>query len=251
MKVQAERFVRLAVRRSPYLLPSNLALQMLIYWACRRADARRATPQPAAGPEVQARLPGHDCSLPAPAALPVQCVEHDRRDRARGSRTRRPDDRQPQRAAARHAPAGTAIRHAGRGVGLAVLPGDSAGAIRRTTRWKSRCSGLPDVLVPHLMLQPLVENAIQHGVARRADGGTIRIRASPGGHGLSIRIEDDGSGVRGESKAGIGLSNTRARLESLYGDDASFDLVSRAGRGAAATIRSFSTTTSGGVERSR
>ena len=76
--------------------------------------------------------------------------------------------------------------------------------------------GTERALVPSLALQPLVENAIHHGVARHADGGSIEIRARRDGESLRLTVRNEGrcSSVR----EGIGLANTRARLRSLYGD---------------------------------
>jgi two-component system LytT family sensor kinase len=71
-------------------------------------------------------------------------------------------------------------------------------------------------LVPALILQPLVENAIHHGIARREAGGTIAIRASRDRDTLRITVRDDGGGTR-EVRERVGLSNTRARLHALYG----------------------------------
>jgi signal transduction histidine kinase len=73
-------------------------------------------------------------------------------------------------------------------------------------------------LVPNLMLQPLVENAIQHGIAPRAAGGHIEIRAWREGEELAIRVRDDGVGPPADRplREGMGLGNTRARLHHLY-----------------------------------
>ena len=76
-----------------------------------------------------------------------------------------------------------------------------------------------DVFVPVLLLQPLAENAIKHGFAGRAIGGTIRISARQSGDRLELSVADDGYGRpagAGEPREGVGLSNTRARLEHLY-----------------------------------
>ncbi|NTX59747.1 histidine kinase [Myxococcus sp. CA051A] len=81
---------------------------------------------------------------------------------------------------------------------------------------------LLDARVPHLVLQPLVENAIRHGVSARTAAGVLRIRARRQGDALSLEVEDDGPGLPAgfdlERSPGIGLSNTRARLSQLYGD---------------------------------
>jgi len=84
-------------------------------------------------------------------------------------------------------------------------------------------------LVPNLLLQPLVENAIRHGIAPRATGGRVRVRASREGDRLHLSVCDNGVGAtRGaRAGAGVGLGNTRARLRYLYGDGHEF----RAGAG--------------------
>jgi two-component system, LytTR family, sensor kinase len=75
--------------------------------------------------------------------------------------------------------------------------------------------------VPSLLLQPLVENAIKHGIAKRAQEGTIRIAASRSNGMLTLSVYNDGPGFeanREKTDSGIGLSNMRSRLQSLYGD---------------------------------
>ncbi len=75
-------------------------------------------------------------------------------------------------------------------------------------------------LVPHLLLQPLVENAIRHGISRRRGPGRVEVRAALGDGGLRLVVRDDGAGYaegRPGSGNGIGLANTRARLAALYG----------------------------------
>jgi signal transduction histidine kinase len=85
-----------------------------------------------------------------------------------------------------------------------------------------------DALVPNLILQPLVENAIRHGVSMKDSAGTIVIEAFRVNEMLHIRVCDDGpglqSGWRLEDSGGIGLNNTRARLMHLYGANHRFDL---------------------------
>jgi len=84
-----------------------------------------------------------------------------------------------------------------------------------------------DAAVPSFILQPLVENAVRHGISPRASGGTVRLRASRGNGQLSLVVEDDGVGLpRGNStpREGVGLSNTRARLRQLYGEESSISL---------------------------
>jgi two-component system, LytTR family, sensor kinase len=75
--------------------------------------------------------------------------------------------------------------------------------------------------VPSLLLQPMVENAIKHGIAKRARGGTIWIAASQSGGMLTLCVTNDGPSLPADwekSGAGIGMANVRTRLKSLYGD---------------------------------
>jgi LytS/YehU family sensor histidine kinase len=71
--------------------------------------------------------------------------------------------------------------------------------------------------VPHLLLQPLVENAIRHGIAPSAAPGTIEIVAERRDGALRLAVRDDGVGPGGGVREGVGLSNTRTRLRQLYG----------------------------------
>lgn len=98
-----------------------------------------------------------------------------------------------------------------------------------------------DALVPNLILQPLVENAIRHGVSRRAAAGVVGVTARRDDGLLRIRIYDDGPGLKrdevdGAHVEGVGLSNTRARLAQLYGDRQKFSLAERAGGGVEAVL---------------
>ena len=74
--------------------------------------------------------------------------------------------------------------------------------------------------VPTLILQPIVENAIKHGISKRAQGGAVRILASRSNGMLTLSVYNDGPGLNTSSEAhsGIGISNMRTRLQSLYGD---------------------------------
>jgi hypothetical protein len=96
-----------------------------------------------------------------------------------------------------------------------------------------------DARVPALLLQPIVENAIRHGLAARLDAGRIDVNARVEGDALVIDVVDDGSGdaasLNGTERVGIG--NTRARLEAMYGGRASLTLAPAEGRGARVTIR--------------
>jgi signal transduction histidine kinase len=100
---------------------------------------------------------------------------------------------------------------------------------------------LLDAAVPHMALQPLVENAIRHGVGRSATAGAIAIRARREGEALHIEVCDDGPGFRSQPSAagaglGLGLANTRARLRQLYGGRAELRTGNLASGGAVVTL---------------
>jgi two-component system LytT family sensor kinase len=87
------------------------------------------------------------------------------------------------------------------------------------------------------VLQPIVENALEHGAARASADGRIEITARlDDGERLVLTVRDNGPGVERDAGAGVGLGNTRARLEQLYGDEASLSLTSAAGGGAISEI---------------
>ena len=88
----------------------------------------------------------------------------------------------------------------------------------------------PDALstmVPPLILQPIVENAVRHGIADRPDGGRITLRGHIADDRLILRVIDDGRGAKGGGD-GLGLSSVRRRLEALYGDRATVAIDSSA-----------------------
>lgn len=93
-------------------------------------------------------------------------------------------------------------------------------------------------LVPSLLLQPLVENAIKHGIGARAGPGRIEIEIARADATVTIEIRDDGVGLRAAPvKEGIGLGNCRSRLQTLYGPgNYRLDIANRPGGGAAVTI---------------
>ena len=94
-----------------------------------------------------------------------------------------------------------------------------------------------DLLVPNLILQPLVENAVRHGIAPRAAGGRIEIHARRQDGRLLIDISDDGPGSpEGSPRDGVGLANTRTRLRQLYGSAQTLDLRSEPGAGFRVTL---------------
>jgi two-component system LytT family sensor kinase len=102
-----------------------------------------------------------------------------------------------------------------------------------------------ELQVPSMILQPLIENGIKHGLEPRISGGTITIRSRIDGGKLMIEVEDDGVGIapgRPHSSGvlhqgtGIGMSNVRERLEVLFGPAAVFEVTSRPGRGTRITM---------------
>ncbi len=98
---------------------------------------------------------------------------------------------------------------------------------------------LLDAEVPSLVLQPIVENAVVHGVSRQLEGGTIAITARRQGDRLSLTVNDSGPGFGdedGRNGTGVGLSNTAARLEQLYGADQEFRRENRPEGGAIVNI---------------
>jgi two-component system LytT family sensor kinase len=88
-----------------------------------------------------------------------------------------------------------------------------------------------DARVPNLILQPIVENAIRHGIVSRIAPGEIEIRASRAGGVLQLRVKDNGPGLQGGDassgriKEGLGLANTRARLQQMYGAAHRFEMA--------------------------
>lgn len=96
-------------------------------------------------------------------------------------------------------------------------------ADRLTVRWDIDPRAR-NALVPHLALQPLLENAVVHGVAPRAGAGSVVVAARVVGDRLALAVRDDGVGdaARVRAGAGVGLTNTRARLERLHGADHRF-----------------------------
>jgi LytS/YehU family sensor histidine kinase len=97
---------------------------------------------------------------------------------------------------------------------------------------------LLDARVPSLILQPLVENAIRHGIARRTASGRLTVTAEQSGDRLVLQVIDDGPGLQpaGPNGTGVGLRNTRARLQQLYGQQQRLDLRNGDSAGTVATI---------------
>jgi signal transduction histidine kinase len=97
-----------------------------------------------------------------------------------------------------------------------------------------------DARVPNLILQPLVENAIRHGIASRPDEGLIVIRATLMDKTLCLQVRDNGPGLSSEDLAslnqGVGLTNTQARLRQLYGSSHRFEISNASEGGLAVTV---------------
>jgi len=99
-----------------------------------------------------------------------------------------------------------------------------------------------DVLVPSILLQPLIENSIKHGLEPRIRGGTVTVRSRLEGGRILIEVADDGVGMSSgaptlrRAGAGIGMKNVQERLEVLYGSQARFTIESNPGRGTLVSI---------------
>jgi two-component system, LytTR family, sensor kinase len=103
-----------------------------------------------------------------------------------------------------------------------------------------------DVMVPSMLLQPLVENSIKHGLSSKIDGGSIFLRSLLADSLLTVEVEDDGVGMgaaqllerpAGLGQGGIGMANVAERLKVLYGDTAKMTIDSRNGTGTLVRLR--------------
>jgi signal transduction histidine kinase len=224
----------------PYLLISNLALQMAIYWALvagahavqryGAARARAAEAEARLGQAqlhlLRAQLQPHFLFNALGSIAELVHEDADRADRMVGQlsdllrATLDVGDRQEVTLAEE----------------LALLR--SYVAIQQT-RFGDRLTVVVDVpdeclaaRVPFLLLQPLVENAIRHGFSARAAGGGLRVAATCAGPSLALTVEDDGAGPREGSADGVGLTNTRGRLEAMYGPAATVSMTPVATGGA-------------------
>jgi LytS/YehU family sensor histidine kinase len=98
-----------------------------------------------------------------------------------------------------------------------------------------------DARVPNLILQPIVENAIKHGIVSRIAAGEIEIRSMRDREVLRLLVKDNGPGLGGETSAGrlkegLGLANTRARLQQMYGSAHRFEMSDVAEGGLQVTL---------------
>jgi len=103
-----------------------------------------------------------------------------------------------------------------------------------------------DVMVPSMLLQPLVENSIKHGLSSKIDGGSIYLRSQLSDSHVTIEVEDDGVGMGSAQllerpmaigQGGIGMANVAERLKVLYGEDARMTVDSRDGKGTLVRLR--------------
>lgn len=100
--------------------------------------------------------------------------------------------------------------------------------------------GAEDAMIPRMLLQPLVENAIRHGLSHRRSGGRIEFAASVHGDDLVLSVYDNGAGFTSNSKSpglGIGLGNIRDRLSTLYGESQSLELLTHTEGGVEVLVR--------------
>jgi two-component system LytT family sensor kinase len=97
---------------------------------------------------------------------------------------------------------------------------------------------MSEVLVPHMVLQPIVENAVRHALGQSEEAVTIEVVATSSNGSLNLTVSDDGPGLLSPrpGRSGIGLSNTRNRLARLYGDSAHLVIEPAAGRGVRVTV---------------
>jgi hypothetical protein len=121
---------------------------------------------------------------------------------------------------------------------LALFAVRFQGRLRVTVAVPEALSG---VAIAPMLLQPLVENAIKHGIEPSVRGGEVSVRARQEGGMLVIDVGDTGLGFRSDAPQGVGLGNIRDRLQALYGDSAQLDIAEGPGppesRGTVATIR--------------
>jgi len=97
---------------------------------------------------------------------------------------------------------------------------------------------LSEVLVPHMVLQPIVENAVRHGLGQSEEAVTVEVTATSSKGSLHLIVSDDGPGLLSSKpgRSGIGLTNIRNRLARLYGESANLVLEPGTERGVRVTI---------------
>ncbi len=95
---------------------------------------------------------------------------------------------------------------------------------------------LHSVALPPMLLQPVVENSIKHGLEPKVEGGTVSVRAHRNGEGVAVEIADTGVGFAPTTRGGVGLTNVRDRLRLVYGERASLAVNETASGGAVVTL---------------
>jgi LytS/YehU family sensor histidine kinase len=113
-------------------------------------------------------------------------------------------------------------------------------SIRLGSRLRSRVTIADELLgasLPPLLVQPLVENAIKHGIEPSIDGGELCVDGERQGETLVVRVSDTGVGMGAAGPEGVGLANIRARLQSLYGDRGRVTLLPQTPHGVIAELR--------------
>ena len=109
---------------------------------------------------------------------------------------------------------------------------------RLRVEWRVDWEEVEGARVPHFLLQPLVENAIRHGIAPTSSAGRITVEIGGGEGRVRIAVRDDGPGLPkgGTAGGGVGLRNTRARLEQIYGTDFRFTVANHPAGGVEAAV---------------
>jgi sensor histidine kinase YesM len=95
---------------------------------------------------------------------------------------------------------------------------------------------LASYALPSLLLQPLVENAIRHGLEPKVEGGEVTMRARREGGKVVVEIADSGVGFAPTTRGGVGLTNLRERLRLLFGDAASLEITDAPGAGSRVSV---------------
>jgi len=249
VKVLLERVVRIWIFGvAPYFLPSNLALHFLVYWAIvlltmAEAYHRRSRQRELQAAEVEARLNEARLQL-----LQAQLQPHFLFNALNTIAETVHED--PDAADRMIAALGDLLRATLDGEGQTVPLSEELSLAEKylaiqQARFGERLRVEIDVpraalaaRVPRLLLQPLLENAIHHGLGSASNGGRIRVAASADGSTLRLEIHDNGQGfpVDGDAKFGVGLTNTRARLEAMYSGAARFEVDAERPRGARVRI---------------
>jgi len=111
--------------------------------------------------------------------------------------------------------------------------------VRMGSRLRYEVDVPPDlhaVSLPPMLLQPVVENSIKHGLEPKVEGGTVSVRAHRNGAGVAVEIADTGVGFAPVTHGGVGLTNVRDRLKLVYGDRATLAVTEAASGGAVVTV---------------